>query len=135
MAASRTQQRMDTIPAIARLARSRDYRTAFEEILGSRQQTIITALPDDTLGYVLDLLDDAGGSAILAMATGGAVRIAALLPASQARLAVAVEDDRVAEVHRDSRVDMFFALLDQGGPLVVRQVAARLVDTGPLQLT
>lgn len=135
MAVDRMQQRMHTIPTVARLTRSRDYRKAFEVILGSRQQTIITALPDDTLGYVLDLLNDAGGSAILAMLVDDVVHLAALVPASEARMEVATEDDRVAEVHHDSRVDMFFALLDQGGPLVVREVSARLVDNGPLQLT
>lgn len=129
------QRRMATLPAVARLTRSLDYCRAFQAALGSREQTIITALPDDPFGYVLDLLDDADGSAILAMLVDEIVHLAALVPASQARLEVAVEDDRVAEVHRDSRVDMFFALLDQGGPLVVRQVSARLVDNGPLQLT
>lgn len=135
MASSRMQRRMATLPAVARLTRSLDYCRAFQAALGSREQTIITALPDDPFGYVLDLLDDADGSAILAMLVDEIVHLAALVPASQARLEVAVEDDRVAEVHRDSRVDMFFALLDQGGPLVVRQVSARLVDNGPLQLT
>lgn len=127
--------RMATLPVIARLTRSRDYCKAFEAALGSRWQPIISALPDDPIGYVLDLLDDEGGSAILAMLVDDVVRLAVLLPASRARLEVAAEDDRVAEVHRDSRVDMFFELLDQGGPLVVRQVAARLMDQGPLQLT
>lgn len=135
MASSRMQRRMATLPAVARLTRSLDYCRAFQAALGSREQTIITALPDDPFGYVLDLLDDADGSAILAMLVDEVVHLAALVPASQARLEVAVEDDRVADVHRDSRVDMFFALLDQGGPLVVRQVSARLVDNGPLQLT
>lgn len=132
MATSRMRQRMATLPTIARLTRSRDYCKAFEAALGSRYQPIITALPDDPLGYVFDLLDDEGGAAILAMLADGVVYLAALVPASQARLAVAIEDDRVTEVHRESQVDMFFELLGQGGPLVVRQTAARLVEQGPV---
>lgn len=126
---------MGTLPTVARLVGSRDYRRAFEAILGSRQQTIITALPDDTFGYVRGLLADAGGSAILAMLDGDVVRLAALVPASDSRLVVAEEDDRVADVHDGSRVDMFFALLGQGGPLVVRTTVARLVDQGAVQLS
>ena len=135
MAASRMQRRMDTLPAVARLTCSLDYCRAFAAILGSRNQTIITTLPDDTLGYVFGLLDDAGGSAILAMLRDDVVHLAALVPASPARREVAREDDRVFELHRDARVDMFFDLLAQGGPLVVEQTSARLVDQGAVQLS
>jgi hypothetical protein len=48
---------------------------------------------------------------------------------------VAAEDDRMTPVHQDSRVDMFFDYLERVGTAVVRRVAARLVDHGPLQLT
>lgn len=126
------QRRMATLPTVARLTRSRDYCKAFEAILGSRDQNIITALPDDTLGYVFNLLEDAGGSAILAMLAGDVVHLAALVPASGVGLVGAAEDGGVAEVYPALRVDMFFELLGQGGPLVVRQTAARLIEQAPV---
>ncbi len=132
--ATRAQLRAHTIPAVARLARSRDFRATFAPE-GNRRQTIISVLPDDTVGYVLDHLDEAGGSAVLVLLTDETLRLATLTPASAARLAVAVEDDRVSAVHEDSRVDMFFDYLDRVGTAVVRRTAARLVDHGPWQLT
>lgn len=133
--ATREQRRANTVPAIARLARSRDFRSAFALTAGDRHQTIITALPDDTVGYVLDRLDDAGGVAVLVLLTDEALRIASLAPASEARMAVAAEDDQVTPVHPDSRVDMFFDYLERVGTAVARRVAAQLVNHGPLQLT
>ncbi len=131
---TRAQLRARTVPAIARLARSRDFRSAFATA-GERQQTIISVLPDDTMGYVLDRLDEAGGSGVLVLLTGEALRIASLAPASEARMAVAAEDDRMTPVHQDSRVDMFLDYLERVDTAVVRRTAARLIDHGPLQLT
>ncbi|MDQ3989211.1 MAG: hypothetical protein M3291_08455 [Actinomycetota bacterium] len=119
------------MPAVARLARSRDFRAAFSTP-GDRQQTIITVLPDDTVGYVLDRLDEAGGVAVLVLLTDRVLRIASLTPASEARMTVAAEDDQLTPVHQESRVDMFFDYLAEVGTAVVRRVAARLVDHGPL---
>ena len=129
--ATRDQLRAQTVPAVARLARSRDFRSTFAAD-GRRRQTIIPVLPDDTVGYALDRLDDAGGIAVLVLLTDGVLRIASLTPASEARMVVAAEDDQVTPVHPDSRVDMFFDYLDRVGTAVVRRVAARLVDYGPL---
>ena len=86
------------------------------------------------MGYVLNLLDTAGESAVMVL-TGDTMRIATLCPASEARLAGAAEDDLVTEVHEGSRVDVFFALLEQTGSAVVRRVAARLVDHGPIPVS
>jgi hypothetical protein len=58
-----------------------------------------------------------------------------LHPASAARIAVAEEDDTVMPVHEDCHVDMFLDYLAQVGMMIIRRVAARLVDHGPLQLT
>ncbi len=96
---------------------------------------IISALPDDTVSYVLDRLSEAGGAAVLVLLTDETLRIAALAPASDARMAVAAEDDQVIPVHEASQVSMFFDYLERVGTTVVRRVAARLVDHGPLQLT
>jgi len=115
------------VPAVARLARSRDFRSAFAPA-GERQQTIISVLPDDTVGYVLDRLDDAGGVAVLVLLADGLLRIASLAPAPEARIVVAAEDDQVIPVHQDSRVDLFFDYLERVGTAVVQRVAARLVD-------
>jgi hypothetical protein len=72
---------------------------------------------------------------VLILLTDESLRIASLVPASEARLAVAAEDDQVTPVHPDNRADMFFNYLAQVGTAVVRRVAARLVDHGPLQFT
>ena len=132
--ATRAQLRARTVPAVARLARSRDFRSVFATA-GERQRTIISVLPDDTVGYVLDRLDEAGGSGVLVLLTDEVLRIALLAPASEARMVVAAEDDRATPVHQDSQVDMFFDYLERVGTAVVRRVAARLVDHGPLQRT
>jgi hypothetical protein len=96
---------------------------------------IIPALPDDTVGYVLDRLREAGGMAVLVMLAEQGFQIAVLLPASPARIAVAEEDDTVIPVHEDCHVDMFFDYLAQVGTAIVKRVAAKFVDQGPLQLT
>jgi hypothetical protein len=133
--ASREQRRAQTIPAVARLARSRDFRSTFAEVAAEPgKQTIISALPDDTLDYVFDRLRDAGGTAILVLLTNQTFHIATLQPASEARLEVAKEDGRVIEVHETCRVDMFFHCLEVLGATVVERVAAKLVNHGPVQL-
>ena len=131
--ATRAELRARTVPAVARLARSRDFRAALAPV-GGYQLTIISVLPDDTVGYVLDRLDEAGGSGVLVLLTEESLRIAVLEPASQARSLAAVEDNHLAMVHWDSRVDMFLDYLERVGTVVVRQVAARLINHGPLQL-
>lgn len=134
--ATREQLRAQTIPAVARLARSRDFRSAFAEIaVEPRQQTIISTLPDDTVGYVLDRLQEAGGTAILVLLTDRELHIAALQPASDARIAVAEEDDSITEVHEDSQVEMIFNYLAQMGTVVIKRVTAKLVAHGTLQLS
>lgn len=134
--ATREQLRARTVPAIARLSRSRDFRSTFAEVTDEpRDQTIIPALPDDTVGYVLDRLREAGGTAVLVLLTERTLQIAALLPASDARIAVAEEDGSVTPVHEDCQVDMFFDYLTHVGTTVIKRVAAKLVEHGPLQLT
>jgi hypothetical protein len=123
-------------PAIARLTLSRDFRCAFAEVADEpHHQTIIPALPDDTVGYVLDRLREAGGKAVLVLVMEEKLQIAALLPASPARIAVAEEDDTVTPVHEDCHVDMFFDYLAQVRTAIIKRVAAKLLDQGPLQLT
>jgi len=122
------------VPAIARLVRSRDFRSAFAEAAyESHERTIIPALSDDTVGYVLDRLEDAGGNAVLVLLTEEKFQIAALLPASPARIAVAKEDGTLTPVHEDCHVDMFLDYLAQFGTVVIRRVTAKLVDQGRLQ--
>jgi hypothetical protein len=134
--ATREQLRARTLPAIARLARSRDFRSTFAEVMNeSSEQTIIPVLPDDTVGYVLDRVQEAGGSAVLVLLTETRFQIAALLPASEARIAVAEEDGTVTPMHEACRVDMFFDYLACVGTTVIKRVAAKLVEQYPLQLT
>ncbi len=66
------------------------------------------------------------------MLTDETLRTASLAPASEVRMVVAAEDDRMSPIHQDSRVDMFFDYLERVDTAVVRRVAARLVDHGPL---
>ncbi|MGB6163609.1 MAG: hypothetical protein WBF75_13760 [Pseudonocardiaceae bacterium] len=133
--ATREQLRARAVPVISRLARSRDFRSAFAELTNEPyEQTIILALPDDTVGYVLDRIREAGGTAVLVLLTEQRLQIAVLLPASPARIAVAEEDDTVTPVHEDCHVDMFFDYLEDVGTAVIQRVAAKLVDQGPLQL-
>jgi hypothetical protein len=137
--ATREQLRARAVPVISRLARSRDFRSAFAELTNEPyDQTIIPALPDDTVGYVLDRLREAGGTAVLVLLTEQRLeqrlQIAVLLPASPARIAVAEEDDTVTPVHEDCHVDMFFDYLADVGTAIIKRVAAKLIDQGPLQL-
>lgn len=83
----------------------------------------------------LDYVQEAGGTAVVAMAADdGTCKIAALWPASEARLAVAKEGDTITDVHEGTHVDMFFDYLTHiGTTAVVRRSTARLVSTGPLQ--
>lgn len=97
-------------------------------------------LPDDTLSYVFDRLQEAGGTAVLVLATkddegADQFQIAALRPASDARIEVAKQDGSIADVNERCRVDMFFyCLVGMGGTAVIRRVAAKLIDSGPLEL-
>lgn len=135
--ATREDLRARLVPGIARLARSRDFRTPLGRLTdGARTQTIIVVLPDDHMGYIFDRLRDAGGFATVAMPRGdGAWEIAVMWPASAARLAVAEEDDTVSQIHEHSRADMFFDYLARVRTTVVQCVAAQLVDQGELQLS
>jgi len=94
---------------------STDFRSAFAPA-GERQQTIISVLPDDTVGYVLDRLDDARRVAVLVLLADGLLRIAPLAPAPEARIVVAAEDDQVLPIHQDSRVDLFLDYLERVRP-------------------
>lgn len=132
----RQQRRALTIPAIARVTRSRDFRSSLATSGGDpRKQTMIALLPDDTVGYMLDRAAEAGGAVVAAMLTDdGACSIAVLSPASEARLALAEEDDAVTDLNDDIHVAMFFDYLASLRTVaVVRRVAARLVSTEPLQ--
>jgi hypothetical protein len=61
-------------------------------------------------------------------------RLAIFWPATPAGVAVAEEDDNLAQVHRDSPVEMFFDYLARVHTAVVQCVTAQLVDQGELQL-
>jgi hypothetical protein len=99
-----------------------------------RSQTIVLALADDTVGYVLDRVQDHGGTAVAAMVDGGTCKLASLWPASEERLVVAQEDDVVTEVHEDTEVGIFFDYLAHiGTATVLRRITARLVTAEPLQ--
>lgn len=112
--------------------RARDFRTELSEMIGSRHHhKIIVVLPDDTMGYVFDHLVDSCG--VLAMPDGDSLDVAVFTPASAARIAVAVEDDAVAKIHRDSTASMLFTYLRMVDRIVViEQVSARLVMGDPL---
>lgn len=133
--ATREQLRARAVPAIFRLARFRDFRSTLAEVAHNPHDLmIISALPDDTMGYVLDRLHEAGGKAVLVMLTDERLHIAALLPASPARIAVAEEDGTVTQVHEHCHVAMLFDYLAQVGTAVFKRVAAKLVSQDPLQL-
>ena len=134
--ATKDDLRARAVPGLAKLARSRDFRTSLARVTGADHvQTIIVVLPDDTMGYVFDRLREAGGVGALALLEGEEVsKIAMLWPASPARVEVAREDDSIAKIHRDSPVEMFFDLLERVHTTVVQCVAAQLVDQGKLQL-
>jgi hypothetical protein len=87
------------------------------------RQTIILVLADDTIGYMLDRLQDHGGTAVVAMVSSGTCKLAQLWPASDERLVVAQEDDVVADVHENTEVAMFFDYLAHvGTATVVRRI-------------
>jgi hypothetical protein len=94
-----------------------------------RDITVIPALPDDSMGYVLTRLQEAKQTGVIAMIQDGQVLCSAILfRASPARVEVAEEDDVVMKVHDDSTVDFFFHVLKETGrDVVVSRVAARLV--------
>ena len=133
--ATREDRRAEAVPGVARLVRSRDFRTSLARVTGeSNAQTIVVALPDDRVGYIFDRVREAGGVAAVAMVDGQVCKIAIMFPASAARVAVAEEDDSLSQIHPDSRIDMFFDYLEIATIVVVRCVAARLIDRGELQL-
>jgi hypothetical protein len=127
---AREQQRALTVPAIARVTSSRDFRTQLAECLpgSATAQTIIPTLPDDTMSYVWERLVEAGGSAVLALLDKGTLTLAVLSPASAARVALALEEDSDLSVSDDAPVDFFLYCLAQSrGSAVISRVAARLV--------
>lgn len=108
------------VPGLARLVRSRDYRSALAVPgAGPRHLTVIPALPDDSTGYVFARLREAGGTGVVALADGGGYQLAFMFPASPSRLAVAREDDTLCPVHTGSHVAMLFAYLRESGAVVV----------------
>jgi hypothetical protein len=79
------------------------------------------------MGYLFDRLGS--GEGIVAMSEDGRLSLAVFVSASTARLAVALEDDTVAKVHRDATVAFFFSYLREAkGPIVIEQVTARLIE-------
>ena len=125
----RDRRRALAAPAVSRTLRSPDFRGP----AGGRQ-TIILVLADDTVGYMLDRLQDHGGTAVVAMVSSGTCKLAHLWPASDERLVVAQEDDVVADVHENTEVAMFFDYLAHvGTATVVRRITARLVTPEPFQ--
>ena len=134
---TKEDRRARAVPGLAKLVRSRDFRTSLARSAGTTHaQTIIVVLPDDTMGYVFDHLTWAGGTGALALVKGERVsRLAIFWPATPERVAVAKEDDSLAQIHRDSPAEMFFAYLARVHTAVVQCVAAQLVDDDDLQLT
>lgn len=94
--------------------------------------TVIPALPDDTMGYVFDRLADAGGRGVVAMSSSDSFDLAVLWPATQARVTVALEDDQIAPVHRDSHVRMLFQHLHDVRSAVIWEVAVELMPRDDL---
>ena len=83
-------------------------------------------LPDDPMGYVFRQC--AAEPTIVAMPRQERLDIAVFAPASAARIAVAEEDDALAQVHPDATVGMLFEyLLHVDRAVVIEQVSARLV--------
>ncbi len=127
--ADREDQRAKLVPRAARALRSRDWRSTLTKAAGqSDRHTVVVALPDDPMGYVLARLDEAGGAGVVALERGEDLELAVLWPASPARAQVAAEDDTLAVVHDDSPVSMFFDLLRIDGMAVVSRHAARIID-------
>jgi hypothetical protein len=132
---TREDRRARAVPGLAKLVRSRDFRTSLAKTTGTgNAQTIIVVLPDDTMGYVFDRLRDAGSVGALALIESDEVsQLAIFWPATPARVAVAKEDDSMAHIHRASPVGMFFDYLERVHTTVVQCVTAQLVDRGDLQ--
>ena len=74
------------------------------------------------------------GTAVLVMPKGNDFEMAALTPASPARIAVG-RRHLVTQVNEACDVEMLFAYLNQVGTAGIRRVAAKPVDHGQLQLT
>jgi hypothetical protein len=129
---SREQRRALLVPGLARITRSRDFLSELVEVDPSaRASTIIAALPDDTMGYVWDRLKECeptSGPAALGVFENDEWRIALMWKASSARVEVAQEDRQFADIDDASEVSMFLDCLVQERTLVIRRVAARLLE-------
>lgn len=135
---ARARRRAAAVPLISKVLRSRDFRTSLAALPGgSRHQTVIPVLPDDPISYVHALLSEAGGTGVVALLEADRLRIAALFPASEARLEVATEDDVVIPIHDDITMSFVFdTLCHNGGVAVIERIAARLLaGDGDLQYT
>jgi hypothetical protein len=128
--AAREDARARLVPAIAQMVGTRDFRATFAAATGrSDEHTIIVALPDDRMGYVFDRIRDAQGcAAVLVAPCGDEYEIAEMWPASDARVAVAAEDDSLTPVDDECEVSFFFEYLHQAGTVVVSRITARLID-------
>lgn len=128
---TREQRRAELVPGLARITRSRDFRTSLGRASSEGNSlTIIPVLPDDTMGYVFDRLRDSGGRAVVAQQVDDGWDFAVMWPASPERVAVAREDDHVAQIHGNSPVEIFFSYLEKVRTAVIREVAAQLVEHG-----
>ncbi len=129
-APERAAERARVVPRASRLLRSADFRHTITQALKTPgEHTTIIALPDDTMGYVFDRLEEAGCRAVLISPHGESFLVALLWPATRARVEVAEEDDSLAAINDQVNVEFFFEYLQQQpGTVVARRVAARLVD-------
>jgi hypothetical protein len=80
------------------------------------------------MGYVWKHLDGAGQCAVLALLDAGKLTMAVLTPASDARVAIAREEDSELTVPDGTTVEMFLEYLRMHrGYVVISRLAARLV--------
>lgn len=130
---SREQRRAEFVRGVAKIMRSRDFRSALDTGTGrSDSHIVVVALPDDSMRYVFDHLAQAGGSGAVVLVQDGPIEMVTMRPASAAQVQVAQEDDGVARIHEDSPVDMFFECLRQARTLVIAQHTATIIDRADL---
>lgn len=131
---SREQERARHFPQLARLLRAPEFRSTFTRIPGeSNRQTIIIALPDDTMGYVFARLRDAHCRAVIALADDGLFQLAVVEPASLAQITAASTGDDLVGVGDEATADMFFGVLAMEGTLIVKATfAAKMIDDGKM---
>lgn len=128
---SREQERARHFPQLARLLRTPAFRSAMSSETG--HQTIIIALPEDTMGYVLARLRDAHGRGVVALADRGLFQLAVVEPASQDQIKAADEENDLLCVGDGATAAFFFEVLAMKHTMIFKAAfAAKMIDDGKM---